>query len=433
MDFVRGRQTGLLIPAHGDALKAAGEAFLTEAFQAFGSLTSGNRVTGITRCERCAGGSTGQKLLLSVAYQRPEPDLHSDLFVKFSRDFSDPVRDKRGKYEMESEVRFAALSRLPAFPVKVPVAYFADYDQESNTGLLITQQIAFGVDGIEPHRAKCLDHELANPVSYYQTLIKALARLAAAHRSGRLSPDVEARFPYDRKTAEAANPIPYDEPQLRDLMQQFADFAAQCPQLLPTAVTSREFIARFERESVQFLRHEGTIRRFLQSNSNLIALCHWNAQIDNAWFWRDPSGALQCGLMDWGHAGQMNMAFSLWGCLSGAPQSVWDRELPALLLLYTDELQRQGGPRLDIAELTLHLQLYIAMMGLSYFVASPSRILSTLPEAAQAVGPLDPMFRRDDRARNNLHLLSILLSLWLSQDFGAVLDRLLQRSSLAAL
>jgi hypothetical protein len=106
---------------------------------------------------------------------------------------------------------------------------------------------------------------------------------------------------------------------------------------------------------------------------------------------------------------------------------MWDRHLTELLISYTDELQRHGGPRIDVSELTLHLQLHIAMMGLSYFVASPSRILASLPEAEAASGPLDPIFLRDDRARNNLHILSVFLSLWSNHDFGAVLARLLQR------
>ena len=78
-------------------------------------------------------------------------------------------------------------------------------------------------------------------------------------------------------------------------------------------------------------------------------------------------------------------------------------------------------------ELKLHLQLYSAMMGLSYFMASPSRILSRLPEAAKAAGPFDPVFRKSDPARNNMHILSVLLSLWYAHDYGAILDCLLER------
>ncbi|MBS1218926.1 MAG: hypothetical protein H6R21_2059, partial [Proteobacteria bacterium] len=45
IDHLRGDATGLCIPAHGEALRAGGEAFLTEAFRAFGSLAPENRVS----------------------------------------------------------------------------------------------------------------------------------------------------------------------------------------------------------------------------------------------------------------------------------------------------------------------------------------------------------------------------------------------------
>lgn len=426
--FVRGQATGLLIPAHSDALRAGAAPWLTEAFHAFGSLTADNRVRHITRCEPCPGGSTGHKLFLSVEYEHPDPRLHADLFVKFSRDFRDQVRDDRGKFEMESEVRLAAISRLSAFPINVPKAYFADYHGQSKTGLIISQQIQFGVGGVEPHHPKCMDHVLSDPLEHYQTVIRALARIAAAHRSGRLSPEAERQFPFDpAKAAAEMPPIPYDEQQIHQLVGNYAEFAAKCPQLLPAAIRSPEFIARFDREAVRFLKHEKTIKRFLQSNPQLIALCHWNAQIDNAWFWRDATGSLQCGLMDWGHVGQMNVAFSLWGCLSGTLWSIWRRELDGLLALFTDELHEHGGPRVAVSELRLHLQLYIALMGLSYFIASPMRILTARPDAVTAAGPLDLMFRDSETARNNLHILGVFLQLWLTHDFGAVLEELLQR------
>jgi len=427
MEFVRGDATGLRIPAHGEALRAGGEAFLTAAFQTFGVLAPDNRIARITRLDKCPGGSTGEKFFLSVEYERPHPDLHADLFVKFSRDFADPIRDSRGKYEMESEIRFAAISRLPDFPIKVPAAYFADYHHESSTGVLITERIDFGSGIIEPHRLKCRDHELPDPLPHYQAILKALARIAAAHRSGRLSPDIAARFPYDSGAAAANNAVPFDEPRLRELVADYASFATQCPQLLPANISSPQFITRFAREAVRFLEHEVQIRRFLQSNPDFIALCHWNANIDNAWFWRAPSGALECGLMDWGRVGQMNVAFPLWGCLSGAGLPIWDRHIDDLLALFTRELHEHGGPRLEIAELMLHLQLYVALMGLSYFMESPARIRYRLPGYASASGPLDPLFQQNETARNQLHILTVVLNFWQTRDFGASLDGFLLR------
>jgi hypothetical protein len=427
IDFVPGDDTGLSIPAHGAAMRGGGEALLTRAFRRFGSISDSNRVKRITRWERCAGGSTGQKFYLSVEYERPEPHLHADLFVKFSRDFTDRIRDDRGKYEMELEVRLAALSRLDSFPIRVPKPYFADYHGASKTGVLITQRIAFGVEGIEPHRPKCLDYEMQDALAHYKTILRALARIAAAHKSGRLSPDIAERFPYDQDAATKAAPIGYDEVQMHELVRQYAGFAARCPQLLPVSIRRPEFIAGLDRDTCRVLEHEVTIKRFLQSNSNLIALCHWNAQIDNAWFWRDDAGNLQCGLLDWGRVNRMNVAFSLWGCLCGADQEIWDGHFEELLAFFTDEFHAHGGSRIDIAELKLHLLLYMALMGVSYFMASPSRILLRMPGAVHASGPRDPKFHVNETARTNLHCLSIFLSLWEKERFGQVLDQFLKQ------
>jgi hypothetical protein len=79
--------------------------------------------------------------------------------------------------------------------------------------------------------------------------------------------------------------------------------------------------------------------------------------------------------------------------------------------------------------LKLHLLLYMALMGVSYFMASPSRILLRMPEAVEASGPRDPAFRSNETARNNLHCLSIFLSLWERERFGKVLNDFLIRGN----
>jgi hypothetical protein len=425
VDFVRGDATGLAIPAHGEALRAAGATFLTDALRSFGSIGADNRIVRITRCEFIAGGNSGQKLLLSVEYSQSNPCLHSELFVKFSRDFTDAFRDRR-RYELAAEVRFAALSRRPEFPITVPAAYFADFHHESGTGLLITQRIPFGDRGIEPLRPKCRDHELADPLAHYRAIVSTLARLAAAHKSGLLAPQVDELFPFDPEASAAADAIPWDEPQLKDLVARFADFAARCPQLLPASLITPAFIARLEREALRFLRHEGAIKRFLHAQPDFIALCHYNANIDNAWFWHER-GTLQCGLLDWGRVRPMNVAYALWGSLCAATVELWDRHLNELLALFIDELHTHGGPRLEAGELRLHLDFYAATVGLAMLIQAPTLILSRLPEAADAEGPLDPVFGKDEVSRGFLHVFTTFLNLWQTHDFGASLDRWLAR------
>ena len=420
--FVRGDATGLAIPADSEALRIAGAAFLTQAFRAFGSISPRNGIARITRCESFRGGNSGEKLLLSVEYRHADPDLHTELFVKFSRDFTDAFRDRR-RHELEAEVRLAVLSGLPAFPIPTPAAYFADFEHESGTGLLITQRIAYGEGGIEPLHPKCRDHELPEPLAYYRAIVATLARLAAAHKSGLLAKEVEASFPFDAEKAAADDPIPGDEQRLRAQVRRYAAFAARCPRLLPAHIAAPAFIARLEDEAVRFLRHEARIKRFLHADRTFIALCHYNANIDNAWFWRDASGALGCGLLDWGRVRQMNVAYALWGSLCGAGLEIWDDHLEELLTLFTAELEAHGGPRLDAAELELHLDFYVATMGLATLMEAPALVLSRLPEAAAAHGPLDPIFLKDDVARGFLHVFTAFLHLWQTHDFGARLDR----------
>jgi len=424
VDFVTGDDTGIALPAHAAALQAAGARFLTEAFHAYGSLGADNQVVAITRCDPCSAGNSGDKLLLAVEYARDEPGLHRDLFVKFSRDFGDAFRDRR-RYELEAEIRLAALSRLPAFPVTVARAYFGDFEAASGTGLLITERIAIGEGGIEPARPKNMDHELADPAEYYRATLTALARLAGAHKAGRLAPEVDRLFPLDIEAVAQGIPIPWDEAQMRDKVARLRDFVARCPRLFPANVAAPAFLDRFEREAVRFVRHEAAVRRFLHSDPDFIALAHWNTHLDNAWFWRDDHGVLQCGLLDWGMVRQMNVGYSLWGGVSAASLDFWARELDPLLALYVRELVAAGGPALDLATLERHFELSASLLCLAMFMDAPALALARMPGIVDASGPLDPMLRADPVVHGFLHGFTNFLYLWETRDFGATLEAVL--------
>jgi hypothetical protein len=153
---------GVAIPVDPATLRDGGPRFLTEAFHASGLLADVNSVTHVTEFREVDGGSTGRKVMLSVEYDRAATGLHTDLFAKFSRDLDNPVRD-RGKTQMEPEVRFASLSRVPGFPIAVPSVQFSDYHRRTGTGILITERINFGDNGIERQYHKCLDYEMPEP------------------------------------------------------------------------------------------------------------------------------------------------------------------------------------------------------------------------------------------------------------------------------
>jgi hypothetical protein len=94
--WILGDQYGIHFPADARALWDGGTDFLTTAFPTAGVLAADNCVTAIDRCAEVGGGSTGRKLALSVRHRRPEAGLHTELFVKFSRDFDDPFGTAAG-------------------------------------------------------------------------------------------------------------------------------------------------------------------------------------------------------------------------------------------------------------------------------------------------------------------------------------------------
>lgn len=424
LDHVRGGATGLRLPAHEAAFREDGIAWLTEAFRKFGAIGSDNSVTRIVSMERCAGGSTGHKFFLTVAYAKPEPGLHTDLFLKFSRDFDDARRDWQ-RTEMAGEARFVALSRLPGFPIRVPAGYFADYEEETGTGVVITERIPFGEGAIEPHRLKCLDHlTMSDPLPYYRATVTTLARLAAAHKSGKLAADIESRFPWDR-VAGSADPIRYGTDELAAELERCFSFARRCPQLLPEEVRSPEFMAQMERDTWKIRDHEDAIQRYLTGHPAMIALCHWNAHIDNVWFWRDEAQTLHCGLIDWGRVGQITLGSALWGGLSAAHHDIWDFHLRELLELFVREYHDHGGPLITVEELEFHLALHMAAMGVARVLAFPEIVEFRLPECVNASGPYDPMFLDVDPARNCRQVYVNFLQHWRRMDFGACVDRLL--------
>lgn len=412
------------MPAHADALLAAGPEFLTRAFHVFGSLPLDNSVVRIIDADAFLGGNSGHKLRLSVEYAKPDPALDTRLFVKFSRDFADPFRDRR-RYELEAEVRLALLSRHPEFPVRVPHAWFADFDFETGTGCVIYEAIPFGENGIEPCHVKCMDHELADPLQYYHATITALARLVAAHKSGALSPLADELFPFELTTALADLPISWSEDQLREKVAAYGALARQCPRLFPENIRSDAFIVRLERDAVRILRHQDEVRRFLYGDPDFYALAHWNTNIDNAWFFRDAEGALQCGLLDWGMIRQMNVMLALWGGLSVSQTSMLREHLDELQELYAREIEIHGGPQLGRELMRLHFDLSLALVGLSMMIDIAQLISSRLPQATEMSGPHDPRIMADTVVHGFLTVSINFLDLWERHDFGAALDRLL--------
>jgi hypothetical protein len=420
IDWAPGDRLGLDLPAHPEALKAGGPEFLTRAFRATGALAPDNRVRAVTRFDDWMVGGTGAKAMLSVTYERDEAGLPRDLFVKFSRNFNDRTRD-RVRHHMEPEVRLANLSRDPNFPVAVPRCLYADFHHASGTGVIVTEQIPYGQGAVEPHHLKCMDQVLPEPLAHYRVLISALALLSGTHKSGRLGEAAERDFAFDLERTIAARRNPFDEDGLVMRVNRLADFITRYPHLVPPHLADPAFLGGFRADAPRLIAQQDAINRFHFSRPHMIALCHWNANIDNAWFWREPGGALKCGLIDWGSVGQMHVAQTIWGCLTASEPDMVDAHLDELLELFIAEHARAGGPSLDKAELEQHLDLHVMMSGLSSLMVAPRAILSEVPDPGLAVDRYDPVFTVNETARVQLKVTVSFLNMWSRRDLGRLL------------
>lgn len=424
-----GDNFGLPIPADAEALLAGGTEFLTTAFRAAGGLDPGNSVTAITESAEFSEGGAGKKLLLTVAYERPGPALPERLFVKFSRNFDDEVRDS-ARDMMISEANFALLSRGPDFPVKVPRCLFADVAAASATGLLVTELIPYGRDGVEPYYPKCMDYLIPDPVEHYRAIMRDLGRLSGAHRAGRLAPGFDALFPYDRRQASAAFGVHAPEGKLVQWANRMFDFVQRYPDLFPERVRDPALRELFISYIADVLRVNGRIREILSGNQDLVAFAHWNANIDNCWFERDAQGVLHCGFMDWANAGPISLAQAVNGAISAAEPYIWAEHLDELLGVFAEAFAAQGAPRLDPDELRLHVLLTaVSSVGLS--MAAPVAIAREIDDIDTITGPHDDAFRHRYNARVLLHMMTNLLENWQSLALGDLvrhLDDLTERS-----
>ncbi|MDW5611612.1 hypothetical protein [Mycolicibacterium sp. D5.8-2] len=410
-----GDHLGLDFPTDAASLGAAGPDFLTAALRRSGALAGDDAVVAVDELTEFRGGSTGRKALLTVSY-RSTGRLPRELFVKFSRDFDDPARDL-GRSQMALEVRFALLTRAPGFPIAMPRCVFADYHGASGSGVLITERIPFGDNGIERQYDKCADHAMPEPVQHYTALFSALGRLAGAHKAGRLGNDED--FAVDMRLLSVGRRAPYTADQLRRRVDLLAELGARHPGLVPANVVSPSFVSRLHDDVGVIAGRVDALWDRLAADADHLALCHWNANVDNAWFWRDGD-RLSCGLLDWGCVGQMNLAMAIWGALCSAETAMWDNHFDDLVNHFVAEYSAAGGPELDAATLREHVIAYVAIMGTAWLLDVPGYLLKLL--AGTVTGRFDPRIAGDEQARSRLLMMTNFLNLWEKSDVRAVLE-----------
>jgi hypothetical protein len=369
-----GDHYGLEFPVDMAGLREAGPEFLTRAFQASGAMARDNHVTAIVALDKLDIRGASENGLLELSYARDEPGLQTKLFVKF------PPTDAHHKYGLlrlsNGEVQMGRLSRERSLPVCLARYYFGDHSAHTGNFILITERVAFGEGSTEPAHRKGYDHDVPHIEEHYEVLTRNLARLVGAHKRGDLGYDIEKIFPF-ATAARDFEPIADPEPRLDRLI----DFIGRtAPQLFAPEVTRPEFLAKWREDVLFGLEHKDEILAYLLSDADYTGLCHINLNVDNAWFWRDESGALQAGLLDWGGAGQASVAQALSGMMMMPQPEKHIALVNRVIDIFIEECAKQGSPPIRREELYFQYKASVYSTAIFMFVTILSDLLKDFPE-----------------------------------------------------
>lgn len=158
------------------------------------------------------------------------------------------------------------------------------------------------------------------------------------------------------------------------------------------------------------------------SARGLFALCHWNANIDNAWFWRDEHGDIACGLMDWSNVGQINMVTAISSCLAFAEPDFVIEHLDHFLALFARVFEEAGGRPARPRGAEAAVRTANGPGGLQWPLGAVPLIERHIPELATVTDRFDSRIENDEFARTQLHMLTGHLMLWQTSDPRGLID-----------
>lgn len=118
---------------------------------------------------------------------------------------------------------------------------------------------------------------------------------------------------------------------------------------------------------------------WMHSNHDYTSLAHMNLNVDNAYFWRDQQGTLDCGVFDWGGLGVGSAGTKLWWWFYCMDYDAFKRSIKSLLDCYVETYKEYSGLQLDSSEL-YEMVLISAVMQMAGLVSAVPQIVRMCPK-----------------------------------------------------
>lgn len=421
-EWIKGDEFGLEFPTSPEALQTGGAEFLTKALQATGILSAENAVTKLLDFTEVVAGGMGRKASFCVAYAKPEPHLHTQLFAKFEIDEANPLHDIYAGI-MRSEIHFALLSRNKNFPIKVPACYFADLNEDKRKGVLITEAIPFDNGTIEPGIEKGKDYELDNPISYYQAVAEAMGTLAAHHFNGEIPSHIANKLvPRIGKP----NVTELSLGELIERTQNLVDFINRNNWCFKEDVWNDVVAADLIKWLPRAAKGFDTLVEYLASDPAMNGITHWNANLDNAWFWTNPNGELEVGLLDWGNVGPINLGMAYTTMMICAETEFLEAHEEDVIEALLKSYETQTGLSLNRQDFSDSLNVGLVISGIDMTLELPNLITSSHPDFESYDNKMDPrLIEGDFLGRVLTRCLLVYLSHWKRRGVAQTISKVL--------
>jgi len=441
-----GAHFGEQFPHSPEQLQMLGPEWYTASFHRAGTLPLDNKVARVVSQRDFIGGGAALKAIVTLEYEQPSEDLHTELFVKMPLPLGHKNRDLNIRLAQEGKEVFFLRFFSACMPFRSPKYYFGEISMATTNWLIITEKVdfadnsrrgeTFGPGQVEPIVRKGLDFCLPNPLEKYVAMYRRAAMLTAWFHNGKLGVQLPDYYdPPSKYGFMIGFPVPAKA--FDDFWPKIEEFVLErAPQLFPSDVANPAYLAQLRGECMEVGPGLGKVNKYVTTGDDLWGFMHQNLHIDNAFFFRDAEGRQDCGLFDWGGLGPgflLNQFVSGGGALSLAGADMRVPYSDALVRCYFDTLTEFGGPQLDPTDMSVR----VALMDMAYVVGTmrlietgrPGDVYEYLPKEgyANVSGPEDTVFTADTiealMLRSTVNMLVEGIKTWKGRDYAGIFSR----------
>lgn len=374
----KGMFYGIEFPWSEKTMAEFGPKWLTQAMQITGYLDNENSVTKVIckmdKSSDIDAGNNGAKFLFACEFKYKSPHLCPKLFAKIPYPMGGVNQTDRissSVYKQPMDMKEIDTYRLmeSRFPFKIPRFVYGDISNETTNFILLLEQLPFKgfKDGkpikckpyeVEGCYEKCKDYMLPSPQEeYYRLLMIQSGKLAGWFKAHKLCPNEEAEIAMSQHPDPnhpemfGMNPVASSgmkpPPMLANDIKTAQKFIGTTAKVLfPKYVQDPDFLEELGNTWFKLHAYAAEINYYSFHNLDYVAAGHQNLNMDNAFFWRDEDGKLDCGMLDFGGFSSTDLPRKMWWCLNCSEFSNL-ANLDEYVDIFIEAYHEHGGPLLD--------------------------------------------------------------------------------------